>query len=117
VEELAPFYDGQVFSPPIQEEFFNNGELDTKYVEYVLEQRTTENKLRTIVSSVFDAHVFQVAEVTNEVSKELFFKHYEFAKNANVREYIGFFNRAFDLLLTREALYDYILERENSSEA
>lgn len=117
VKELKPFYNGQVFNPAIQEEYLHNGRLDTKYVEHVLEQRTTESKMRSLVNSEFGMVTFEVPELTNEVTKDTFFKHYQFGKFTNVRGWIGFFDRAHNLLLTKESLYDYILDREINLEA
>jgi len=109
VQGLKPFLKNGTLSPEIQEEYLHNGILDTKYIEQVLEERTTESKMRAVVNSALGTVSFNIVEVENEVTKEQFIQEYTFANFSNVRGWIGYFHRTKDLVLTKEKLYEYIL--------
>jgi hypothetical protein len=113
VTELKGFYKDELLDPAIQEEYLSGNVLDLNYIQRVLQQRTTGTKFNDLVNSEFGTVKFTKSDNQNEVDRDLFFKHYKFANFPNVRGWIGYFNTRFELLLTREALYEYILGNQN----
>ena len=94
----------------VQEEFIAvDGQFDTAYCKQILEDRTmTKGKLNTLVQSAFGQIIFFQLPVENEVTPELFKKHYRFGTYRNVRQWISFFYLRYSLILTRESLFKYV---------
>ena len=113
VQSLKSFYREGSLDPHIQEEYLNKqGCLDMRYIMETLDAHTTEPKFKSLVNTELGAIRFTQDANENEVSRDLFKQNYTFGTFPNVRGWIGYFYRTMDLVLTREALYDYILERQ-----
>jgi hypothetical protein len=96
----------------IQEEFLNlEGTLDTVYLASVQKEPITEAKFRGLVNSELGTIRFEKEKHENQVTPEIFNEHYSFGTYPNVRGWIGYFARVLDLVLTRDALYDYLTPR------
>lgn len=94
-----------------QEEYLlTNGTIDIKYLSQQLHAYTTREKLNAMLNTTCGRVSFEIKELENEVSQGLFNKHYIFGTYPNVRSWIGYFDRTCGLLLTREALYEYLLK-------
>ena len=112
VHSLKDFYKEGLLAPHIQEEYLMpQGCLDMKYISDQLDVHTTEPKFKNLVNSELGTIRFTKEEHTNEVSRTLFKENYTFGTFPNVRGWIGYFARTMDLVLTREALYAYILDK------
>jgi len=97
--------------PEIQQEFLRpDNTLDTKYLSAILNDRVSETIFRKLVNNTLGQVVFSRTECVNEVTKELFVEHYQYAKYPLVRGWIGFFKRTTGKLLTREKLYEFITD-------
>ena len=96
----------------VQEEFTAlDGQFDLGYCRQLLEDRTlTKSKLNTLVNSALGYIVVPKQEVVNEISEEVFRKHYRFGKYPSVRQWITFFKDRYGLLLTRKKLFEFVLK-------
>jgi hypothetical protein len=112
VTSLKDFYSEGSLTPAIQEEYLNDNILDLKYLQYVTKERTTQHKLNDLVNSELGTIKFIRIPAVNEVTLKQFQDAYRFGVFPYVRGWIGYFDRALGLLLTREKLYEYILEDE-----
>lgn len=84
------------------------GGFDLSYLQYKCLGKMGKGAFRDLVNSTFGKVTFEKSEVPNEVSKELFEKHYRFGKYKNAREWIGYFHYSTGLLLTKAKLYGYL---------
>lgn len=97
--------------PAQQEEYLNNnGMLNLNYLMDSLHSTTTTSKLNAILNNSIGRVSFVIDPIKNEVTEELFKEHYEFGTYRNIRGWIGYFDRAFGLLLTREKLYEFVVK-------
>jgi hypothetical protein len=83
--------------------------LDGKYVGFMQQEKLTDPKFRALVNEELGKISFEKHKNTNEVTEELFFKDYSFGDYINTRSWIGYFHRVHNMVLTREALFGYIL--------
>lgn len=91
-----------------QEFLTSDGEFDLKYVSYITKKSKTASSFKDLVNTVFGRTRFELGTDQSQVSLQLFQQYYSFGKYLNVREWIGYFDRVHNLLLTREKLYEYI---------
>lgn len=103
--------EGKLPAALYEEYVLSSGQLNLSYIESLLNERTTKAKFRSAVNSVFGTLIFEKETADNEVSKELFLEHYVPCTYPNANSWIGYFARTMDLVLTKEKLHDYILER------
>lgn len=96
----------------LQEEFAGtDSQFDLGYCRYLLKTRTlTKGMINSAALETLGHIVIPTVKVKNEVSEELFAKHYRFGKYQNCRQWISFFERRYSLLLTRATLFKYVLK-------
>lgn len=111
VQNLKPFLDKEGnLAPHLAEEYLHNGQLDLQYVQRVTESRTTQPKFNSLINSELGTVKFNNEAHVCEVTKQEFLEHYDFGKYPNVRSWIGHIHRVTGRLLTKDKLYEYILD-------
>lgn len=110
---ITTFVNG-LSNPPssaeLEEYLTVQGTFDVKYLSALLKERVTENKLRQLINAKLGKITFDKKNIKNEVTREIFSKHYTFGTYPAVRGWIGYFDRVMGMVLTREKLYEYITE-------
>jgi hypothetical protein len=96
----------------VQEEFLGkDGSFEMSYIRQVLGDKgvTKPALLKELQNAGVDYISLPPFTAECEVSHALFHKHYEFGKFENVRGWISFFYWKYKKVLTRNALFTYIL--------
>ena len=103
------FVDG-VLNPAICAEYLTDqGMFNIRYLERVLDTKLYDTEVHLFVMNLFGQNIFDIDHVTNQVSEEEFLEHYEFGKYLSVIQWVGYFREAHKKVLTKEALFSYIL--------
>lgn len=117
-EKLLPAFHANdtSFDESVQEEYLTpEGWLNKQYICRSLKLHMSTASFRKAVKLVFDVAEFTLLPVENEVSEELFNKHYKFGEFSDVTGWIGYFYGFTGKVLTREKLFNYVLNSEQSN--
>ena len=110
VVSLKPYLSkGKFLAPHLYEEYTHEGALDRKYVEVVMESRTTQAKFNNLVKSELGSLKFESSsDIDLEFmgAEEFFKEHYIFGKYPNVRGWIGHIYRVTGKLLPKSTLFE-----------
>lgn len=110
---LKPAYNESTntFDESVQEEYLGaHGWLNKTYIMRVLHIQLSTASFRSDVKQVFGTAEFNRTTCLNEVTQEEFNKAYLFGKFAVATGWIGFFYEKNGKVLTREKLFEYILQ-------
>lgn len=113
--KMKPAYheDSNSFDESVQEEYINpHGYIDKTYLLKKLKLHMSTASFRSTVMEVFGVADFNQIPVENEVTAEEFYKHYTFGKFPYVSSWIGFFYSLNSKVLTREKLFDYVINSD-----
>lgn len=98
------------WTPYVQEAYLDHaGRLNPTYLNKKAGTRAKANQVQYSAKVVFDVTVFPPHNVENQVTRDMFYKEYVFGKFPSVLDWILYFGTR-DLMLTKEALYEYLLK-------
>jgi len=96
----------------IQEEYtLPDGTFDISYLKTVTQDKSLTKSAwnNFLINYKVGYHSIAPSKVSNEVSQELFYKYYKFGKYPNVRTWINELYQKEKKILTRMALFTYVL--------